>query len=235
MRLVSSATLLLGLNVLATSPAMACRSGPEPAELREAEADAIILVRINGVQRVGPAPDSWEATASRQAAIFGSAGLGQFKVVSAGSASCEPGMPKVGEDWVLYLKKANDGFLVQEKWPFWWARASGDPRLRHLSNLMPLGSARKPTAEEEALLKLVEARVRLPNGTKNISNYTRVYSRDSAGIFTAKLLRSRTPQLLIADAHEMGPTRESCRCKLLAMHVDLSDLWNAGKLPPFKP
>ena len=244
MRLIWSATLLLGLNVLATSPVIACRSPPEPAELRDAEADAIVLVRIQDVQRVGAAPGSWEGTASRQATIFGSVGSSDFKVVSAGSASCEPGMPAVGEAWILYLTKDAERFRVRTAWPFWWARGSMDTRLQRLNTILPLGIVREPTAEESRTLDAVERImseamkgkdraeiVRVPTEARDLSRFTRVYSRSSARWLSVEMFRSRTPQRLVSDVREQGPTEASCKCKLYhgVVELDEGDLRSWGR------
>jgi len=236
MKLVWSAVLPFVLNFLAISPAMACRSGPEPAELREVEANAIVLVRIKEVQRAGPAPDSWEATTSRDATIFGRVTSSHFKVASAGSASCEPGMPSLEEYWILYLKKDGEGFRVARAWPFWWARASMDPRLQRLNRMMPLGIVRVPTAEESTTLDAVEQMMsealqgkertnvlRVPDGVIDLSRYTRVYSRASPQWLSVEMFRSRTPQRLVSDIREQGPTEVSCACKLHHGVIDLDE------------
>jgi len=136
---------------------------------------------------------------------------------------------------VLYLRRTADGLRPYQIYPYWWARASGDRRLRRLDRLLPLGVAREATAEETRLLDLAEPRIALPPEVTNLSRYTRVYARAAPGTVTGLLLRSGPPRRLIVDGTEELPTEQSCRCTLISVRVELNDLLAAGQLPPFNP
>lgn len=223
------AALLVGSNLLAPSKALACR-GVDPSELRDVDADAAILTQITSVNLTAErAWRRWEATATKRHDAFGSVTGGDFKFADSGAGSCGPGQPSLNEYWVLYLKKEGENFRVGPAWPFWWARASEDRRLKRLNTLLPLGIVRTPTAAEGKILDRIEKTLRPPNGVREISNYTRVYSRSSPGSLRAKFLRSRTPRRLVADISEEGPTRASCKCDLKTLFTDVEDLRLWGK------
>ena len=230
MRSAFFAALLASVNVLASSDAYACRSGPEPSELRDVRADAIVLAQIRNVAfNAEPRWRRWVATAAKLRPVLGTPAQMDFTFDDSGPGSCGPGQPSVDEYWVLYLKKEGKDFRVVEAWPFWWARASEDPRLSRLNTALPLGIVRPPSPSESKILDVVEKEVRLPNGATDVSNYTRVYSRASESWLRVELLRSRTPRVLVADISEEGPTTKSCGCKLETVVVDVKDLRGWGK------
>lgn len=222
------APLLIVVSAATSSKAMACRSPPEPSELRHVEADAIILAQVANVKlTTEPHWRQWVATATKKRNILGSPVQNEFTFADTGPGSCGPGQPSLEEYWVLYLKNEGKGLRA---WPFWWARASGDPRLKRLNELLPLGIVRTPTAAEAEILDLVEEKLRGPKDGTDFSNYTRVYSRSSPGSLRGVFLRSRTPKRLVADISEEGPTRESCRCELITVFIDVEDLRSWGRL-----
>jgi hypothetical protein len=214
----------------AASPAMACRSPPEPHELKEQPADAILLTTAKDVRSTAEKRWSqWFATVSVDALIWGKSGEREIIVTDQGPGTCQiVGKPKPGKYYVLYLRRI-DGRTYVEAMPFWWAWQSGDPRLAKLMKLFPLSNVREPTAQEANMIDLAEQRSRL------LGDYTRIYARTSAGSLRLNFFRSKTPQTLMVDYSEELPTAASCRCDLHEQHIELQDLWEAGKLPPFNP
>ena len=234
---VSIAVLIIALGLFGAADAQACRIPPRPEALRSLKADAIALVLITDRQVAGT---SWRATGAYRGTLLGDVPQRKFSfdngpaeevIVSCGQSW----PPKLGRYGVLYLQRTVDGLRVAHVYPYWWARASLDPRLARLDRLLPLGAARETTSEEARLLDLAEPRLKLPTGISDLSRYTRVYARTSATTVTGLLLRSRTPQRLIVDSTEELPTEESCGCKLVRVTVDLDALWAAGLLPAFNP
>ncbi|HEX8217137.1 MAG TPA: hypothetical protein VF577_06710 [Allosphingosinicella sp.] len=231
--------LLIVLGLFGAAEARACRIPPRPEALRSIEADAIALVLITDLQADGA---TWRATGAYRGTLMGGVPQREFSF-DAGPAfagesvvSCgQSWPPKLGRYGVLYLRRTADGLRVYRIYPYWWARASRDPRLARLDRLLPLGAAREPTSEESRLLDLAEPRIKLPAGVSDLSHYTRVYERASPTIVTGRLLQSRTPRRLIVDSTGELPTEESCRCELIHVIVHLDDLWAAGQLPPFDP
>lgn len=237
MRTALIAAVLIGLNLLTSSEAFACRSPPEPSELRNANADAIVLAQIAKVELAAePGWRRWVATATKTDDVLGSPSRNEFTFADSGPGSCGPGRPSLDGHWILYLKKDGEGFQVGSAWPFWWARASMDPRLRRLNTLLPLGIVRAPTAEESTTLDAVERMmsdamrgkerrkiVIVPTEVTDLSRYTRVYSRSSARLLSVEMFRSRTPKRLVSDIREQGPTEASCKCKLYHGVVDLDE------------
>lgn len=239
MKVASAALLFTFLGLAWSAPAVACRVPPRPAALRAIEADAIVLVRVTDVKVDGPA---WRATGTSRGTLMGKAPARTFDFGSLGSngevviSSCDQsGPPKPGRYSVLYLRRTAQGLQVHRAYPYWWARASGDPRVAKLDRLLPLGAARAPKAEESRMLDLAEARIELPPGISRLSGYTRIYGRSSPGTVSGLLIRSRQPRRLIVDDPVELPTRDSCRCRPVALRIDLSDLLAAGRLPPFNP
>jgi hypothetical protein len=221
--------------LLAPTAIMACRNPPEPSALRAKEADAIVLTTITDVQPTGGKIIDWTAIATVTAQLWGKIAEREIPFEASSPGSCEGiSKPRIGKFYVLYLRKHDGGFLVNPN-SFWWAWQSGDPRLAKLRELFPLGNVRHPTVAEAIILDYAERRLKLPEVRGKLSDYTRIYARSSAGSARAVLLRSRTPQRLMVDYDEEMPTRESCSCRLYEQFVDLQDLWNAGKLPPFNP
>jgi hypothetical protein len=165
------------------------------------------------------------------------------RVFSYGREPSDTIVTSCDQDWrpardryaILYLRRTSEGMHVHRSYPYWWAKASLDPRLARLDRLLPLGAIREPTAEEARLLDLAEARVELPPGAPDLSRYTRIYQRASASWVNVRLFRSRKPRRLIVDNKEELPTEASCRCKLIEVFLQLDDLWRAGQLPPFNP
>ena len=231
------AVSLLALFVLAPAEALACR-GVDPEDLKDDAADVIVLTTIKDVRKMPKKvwPDwgpEWVATASVEADLLGRTPEKNIEFSQEFPGSCERiGEPRIGKYYVLYLRRLA-GKLYSRAMPYWWAKASGDPRVAKLKKLFPLGPVRAPTPDEERLLDFAEPRVRLPQG-KGIENYTRIYARSSPGTVSFKYFPSRTPQRLMLDYTEEMPTRDSCRCALQDGFVDLQDLWTAGKLPPVK-
>jgi len=235
----SVAILLLALSLFGSAEAQACRIPPRPEALHSLEADAIALVLITDLQVDGA---SWRATAAYRGSLMGEVNQREFSVDNGPAYPGEVVVtcggswpPKLGRYGVLYLRRTADGLHPFRIYPYWWARASGDPRLAQLDRLLPLGAAREPTADEERLLALVEPRIELPPGVTDLSRYTRVYARAAPGTVTGLLLRSGRPRRLIVDGTEELPTEASCGCALIRVRVELDDLWAAGQLPPFNP
>jgi len=235
----SVAVLLIALNLFGPAEARACRVPPRPEALRNIEADAIVLALVTEHDVEGV---NWRATAVSRGTLMGEAPHREF---SFGSGPAFPGevvvscggswVPKRNRYGILYLRRYADGLRVHRIYPYWWARASGDPRLARLDRLLPLGAAREPTAEEARLLDLAEPRIELPPGVTDLSRYTRVYERAAPSTVTGLLLRSATPRRLIVDSTGELPTEASCGCALIHVRVELADLWAAGQLPPFNP
>jgi len=230
----SFAILLPALALLAPAEAHACRIPTPPAALRDAEADAVVLARITSVDGAG---QDWRATARAWALLSGAMAEPDIRFSSEShSAVCGTmSAPKPGGLWILYLQRSDDGMRVRDAASYWWARRSGDPRLGRLDTLLPLGAVREPTPTEARMLDLAEPRVALPAGETDLSRYTRIYARSSAGTLRALLLRAGPPRRLMVDYSEEFPTEASCRCTLVHQFVDLDDLWRAGRLPPFNP
>ena len=231
---------LLGLLILVPSEALACR-GVDPVDLKDEEADAIVLVTIKGVRQTGANQafpnwgPGWVATASVEAPILGSFAEQEIDFPQRGNGDCyQIGQPEIGRYYVLYLRKVEGGYYPLAM-PYWWVNRSGDPRVARLKKLFPIGPVRAPTPDEARMLDLAEPRVRLPHKGDRLEDYTRIYARSSAGTLRINFFRSRTPQRLIVDSDEEMPSRESCRCQLHEQFVDMQDLWTAGKLPPFDP
>jgi hypothetical protein len=145
------------------------------------------------------------------------------------------GEPTPGRYYVLYLDKSDHGFQLLNGFPYWFARRSEDVRLALLNDLLPLGAARQPTPEESRLIGLAEPRLATQTGISDLSGYTRIYARTSAGRVRAMIFRSQTPERLMVYDHEELPTKESCGCDPITASVDLQDLWDAGELPAFNP
>lgn len=226
---------LLSCTLLAPSEALACRNPPDPPEIKEEKADAIVLAVISDVQPTVGKWGKWVATASWRGKVLGEVSEREFQFEDNGPGSCyNYSKPKLGKHWVLFLRK-NEGKYRVFPMPYWWANRSGDPRVRRLSKLMPLGPVRVPTADEARILDFAEPRVRLPDGGAQLEKYTRLYARSSAGTVRIRFFRSRTPQRFMLDYDEEMPNREACGCQLHEQFVDLEDLWQAGKLPPFNP
>ncbi|WP_129791763.1 hypothetical protein [Sphingosinicella sp. CPCC 101087] len=233
------AVLLVVLGLFGAAEAQACRIAPRPDALRSLDADAIALVLITDLQVDGA---TWRATGAYRGTLMGHVPQREFsfdnRPAFAGElvVSCNQSWPpKLGRYGVVYLRRTADGLRVHRVYPYWWARASHDPRLAPLDRLPPLGAARDATSKETRLLDLTEPRIELPAGVSELSRYTRVYARASPTIVTGMLLQSRTPRRLIVDSTEELPTEETCGCKLIHVRVHLDDLWAAGQLPPFNP
>ena len=239
MKRIGATLSLIMAGLLVPAEAHACRIPPQPSALLRIEADAIVLALIAKVEADGA---SWRATAVSRGTLMGRT---PQRVFSYGSepnsyetivATCDRNWrPKQDRYAILYLRRTAEGMLVHRGYPYWWAKASLDPRLARLDRLLPLGAAREPTAEEGRLLDLAEARVELPAGAPNLSRYTRIYERASPSWVSGRLFRSRKPRRLIVDSTGELPTEASCRCKLINVFLQLDDLWRAGQLPPFNP
>jgi hypothetical protein len=231
MRPALFAAFLVGLNLIAASQANACR-GIEPSDVRDREADAIVLAQITTVERATePGWRRWVATAGKRRAVVGSPDQSEFRFADTGPGSCGPGKPSVDEYWILYLKRETQGFRVAEAWPFWWARASEDRRFKRLNAALPLGIVRAPSADEAKIMDLVDQGLLRSEEAKDLSKYTRVYSRSSPSSLRVVFLRSRTPKRLVADISEEGPTSQSCKCKFDTLFIDVEDLrlWNKNR------
>ena len=233
----SLASALLAILLVAPSPALACR-GIDPEDLKDDEADAIVLTTIKDVRTTGANQTfpnwgpAWVATASVEASIWGNFPDKEINIPQLHPGDCyRMGQPDIGKYYVIYLRKTDGGYYPQAM-PYWWVNRSGDPRAAKLKRIFPIGPVRAPTAEGARMLDLAEPRVRLPHAGAKLENYTRIYARSSAGTLRINFFRSRTPQRLMVDASEEMPTRESCRCQLHEQFVELDDLWKAGKLPP---
>lgn len=237
---LSGATLsLILLGLFVPIQAQACRVAPRPSALLNVDADAIVLALIT---RLEVDRGSWQATANSRGTLMGSV---KQRVFSYGTelfpeetitTSCDHNWrPKLDRYAVLYLRRTPEGMRVHRGYPYWWAKASGDPRLARLDHLLPLGAVREPTADEARLLNLAEPRIKLPAGAVDLSKYTRIYARASPSWVVGRLILSRKPQRLIVDNTADLPTEESCRCKLVEVFLQLDDLWRAGQLPPFTP
>ena len=232
----STVAALAPLLLFLPSATMACRHPPEPQDLGDDPADAIVLATIKDVRATtGKQWSSWAATATVTEPLWGRIPESEIELTDEGPGSCQIiGKPRLGKYHVLYLRRHDRGTHVNAM-PFWWAWRSGDARLAKLMKLFPLGPVREPTAEEARLLDLAEPRVKLPDAETSLAGYTRIYARSSAGSVRVAFFRSRTPQRLMLDYTEEMPTRQSCDCDLRSQHVELQDLWEAGKLPEFKP
>lgn len=229
----STVAALLASLLLMPSAAMACRNPHEPSDLRDDPADAILLATIRKVEPKADKWSRWAATASVDAQLWGRAGEREISFADEAPGSCEQiGQPRPGKYYVLYLRR-HEGWTSVRAMPFWWAWKSGDPRLAKLLKLFPLGPVRAPTEAEMKLVEPAEARVEWPGGKRD--DYTRIYSRASAGLVSVAFFRSRTPQRFMLDHSEEFPTRASCGCQLYQQVIDLYDLEKAGKLPPFNP
>lgn len=236
MSIVPRAVLLTILNLLLASHATACRVPPRPTALAAVEADAIVLVRITHSEATGDWTSPWTASAALRAKLWGEVAEKDFTFRAAFPGSCRStGMPRPERYWIAYLRKTAEGLQVQEAYPFWWARQSGDERLRRLDAAMPLGAARPPTAEEEWIIGLAEPRVKLPPGVKNLKGYTRIYAHSSSSTFRVTMFPSLHPRRLIVDSFEEWPTRQSCRCEPIEQMIDIQDLRDSGRIPPFDP
>lgn len=237
---LSLAILAIALGLFAPAAAQACRIPMRPEALRGIEAEAVVLVLITDRQVDG---ENWRATAVSRGTLMGRVREREFRIdngpVFPGVVvvSCRGSWPpKLGRYGILYLQRAPGGQRVYQIYPYWWARASGDPRLARLDRLLPLGGAREPTAEEERLLDLAEPRIALPPGVTDLTRYTRVYARVAPGSVTGVLLlRSGPRRRLIVDDNSELPTEASCRCRLISVRAELDDLLAAGQLPPFNP
>lgn len=237
MKLVTAALSPTVLGLLVPVQTQACRVPPRPSALLNVEADAIVLALISNV---GGDETNWRATALPRGALMGKAPTRAFEYDSGPMAghvftSCDqPAKPKRDRYWVLYMQRTSDGLRVNRGYPYWWAKASGDPRLVRLDRLLPLGAARKPTATEDRLLDLAEARITRPDAS-DLSRYTRIYARASPSWVVGRLFRSQKPQRLMVDDAGEFPTEDSCGCKLINIFLQLDDLWRVGQLPPFDP
>jgi hypothetical protein len=237
MKPVTAAILLLACGALAPGEASACRVPAPPATLRNLPADAIVLARITSVHWIGPRRERrWRATARAWALLSGAIDGPGFSFDSDSHIICGgAGTPRPGRPWIIYLQRSGDGMRVLDASAYWWSRRSGDPRVARLNELLPLGAVREPTRDEARMLDLAEPRVTLPTGQTDLSRYTRIYARSSAGTLQLLLLRAGPPRRLMVDYSEEFPTEASCRCTFVHQFVDLQDLWNAGRLPPFDP
>lgn len=240
MKPLSLAILAIAMSLFAPAAAQACRIPPRPEALRSIEADAVVLVLITDRQVDGA---NWRATAVLRGTLMGRVREREFRIDNGPAfpgvviTSCGGSWPpKLGRYGILYLQRGPGGQSVYQIYPYWWARASGDPRLARLDRLLPLGGAREPSADEERLLDLAEPRIALPPGVTDLTTYTRVYARVAPGTVTGMLLlRSGPRRRLIVDGSEELPTEASCRCTLIRVTAELGDLWAAGQLPPFNP
>lgn len=231
-------TLCLILSgLMAPAQALACRLPPRPSALLNIKADAIVLALIADVDGDHA---HWRATARSRGTLMGRAPQRVFSYASRPNSgevvinSCDqPWRPKRDRYWILYLRLTDEGLRVHRGYPYWWAKASLDPRLARLDRLLPLGAVRTPTADEDRLLDLAEPRIELPAGASDLSGYTRVYARTSASWLKGKIFRSRKPQRLMVDDTSELPSEKSCGCKLIDVFLQLDDLWRAGQLPPF--
>jgi hypothetical protein len=197
------------------------------------QADAIVLVQVTNVELVD---GTWTATAAILGTLDGSHPAGQIIFSGGPIVTChQMGKPTSGRYYVLYLGNSDQGYQFLTGLPYWFARTIEDIRLAALDDLLPLGAARQPTPEERRLIDLAEPRAATQAGISDLSSYTRIYARTSAGWVRAMIFRSQDPQLLMVYDHEELPTKESCSCDPVTVSVDLYDLWNAGKLPPFNP
>jgi hypothetical protein len=236
MKRLWKACLIAVLNLLLASRAMACSVPTQPWALVGIEADAIVLVQITHSGAPAGPGRPWIATGASRGMVWGSAEAREFSFEGAPGGSCwNFGKPRLERYWLVYLKKSAGGVRVQLAAPFWWARTSEDKRLLRLDTLMPLGAARLPTREEETIIRLAEPRVKLPAGAKNLSGYTRIYAHSSSSTFRVAMFPSRNPRRLIVDSFEEWPTRESCRCALIEQMIDIQDLRDSGRIPPFDP
>lgn len=230
-RYATFAAFLIAAFHLAPSAGSACRIPLRPEALRTVEADAIVLARVTSVE---PTDDGWTATAEIRGNLVGSGPADSFTFSIGPVVSCyQMREPEPGRYYVLYLGRSEQGYQFRNGYPFWFARASEDPRLAALDELMPLGAARPPTRDESRLIDLAEPRAAAEAGISDLSGYTRIYARSSATLVRAMLFRSRTPERLVVEDHEELPTRESCDCDPISLTVNLQDLWEAGVLPPF--
>lgn len=197
------------------------------------EADAIVLVQVTDVELVD---ERWTATAAILGTLVGSHPTGQITFSHGPIVTChQMAEPTLGRYYVLYLDNSDHDFRFLNGFPYWFARASEDVRLAALNDLLPLGAARQPTPEESRLIDFAEPRAATQTGISDLSGYTRIYARSSAGGVRAVIFRSQTPGRLMVFDHEELPTKESCGCDPITVSVDLQDLWDAGELPAFNP
>lgn len=236
MKITWQASLAILLNFLLATNAMACRVPANPSVLAGVEADAIVLVRITHSGASTEPHRPWRASASLRGIVWGKVEARSFTFEGAYGGSClNFGKPKLERYWLVYLRKSGGGVQVQVAAPYWWASRSQDRRLRRLDALLPLGAARPATADEEIIINLAEPRVKLPPGAKDLSRYTRIYAHSSSSTFKVTMFKSRNPRRLIVDSFEEWPTGESCRCKLSEQMIDIQDLRDSGRIPPFDP
>jgi hypothetical protein len=235
MKATGISILLAALGLFAPGEARACQVPTPPAALRAVPADAIVLARITSVDWIGARRERhWRATARAWTVLSGAIDGPDFSFDNETHFRCGgAGTPRPGGYWILYLQRTGDGMRILDASAYWWTRQSGDPRLAWLNTLLPLGAVREPTPDEARMLDLAEPRVRLPAGENDLSAFTRIYARSSAGTLRVRLLRTPTPRRLMADESEEMPTEEICGCTLIEQFVDLDDLWHAGRLPPF--
>ena len=216
--------------------AQACRNGVEPEDLKNMRADAIVLAKITSVQPTDSQWKRWSATAVKEADVWGSPPQKEFTFDDEGPGGCRPGQPDPNSFWVLYGYQQGSTLRIGSAWPFWFARASRNVRLNRLNQLLPLGIVREPTAEESNTLDAVERTmsraiegkeerrvVHVSSEVKDLSRYTRVYSRSSARLLSVEMFRSRTPRRLVSDIREQGPTAASCNCTLYHGVIDLDE------------
>jgi hypothetical protein len=115
-----------------------CRGRPRATALRDVEADAIVLAMITGREGDGL---SWRATAVSRGTLMGDVPQREFSFASEPGFGCDQSWPpRLDRYWVLYLRRTGDGLRVHRGYPYWWARASRDPRLALLDRLLPLGT-----------------------------------------------------------------------------------------------
>lgn len=213
------------------------RVSEQPSALRHVRADAIVLVQVTEVTPRGKADvDSWKATARIVARLSGEGPKGTYHLEGDGLSQPVPmDRPKRGGYYVVYLSRGATGFDLVRGDPFWYARRSGDPRLSGLDRALPLGPVRSPTRKEEAMLDLIQPRVRDALHISDLSHFTQIYSRSGASTVGALVFRSKHPRRFMVDTSEEFPTEDSCRCRLTFGWIEVGDLWEAGRLPPFDP
>lgn len=114
-----------------------CRFPRKAAALRDVEADAIVLTMITDLEGGGL---SWRATATSRGTLMGDVPEREFRFASEPGLGCDQlWLPRLDRYWVLYLRRTSDGLRVHRGYPYWWARASRDPRLAQLDRLLPPG------------------------------------------------------------------------------------------------
>jgi hypothetical protein len=199
------------------------------------EADAIVLVQIT---QVNSAAEAWTATASVRGNLEGRYPEREisFSQNDGLIVSCnQMREPEIGRYYVLYLQQSDQDFRFSIGYPYWFARASNDPRLVELDTLLPWGAVRRPTADELRLIEIAEPRFAALSRDLDLSGFTRIYVRRGPSSLTMMLLRAPTPERLMLNTYEERPTQESCGCELTEMTAHLDDLLAAGVLPPFDP